>query len=183
MPQVLDPFFHKSVVLLLRHSDEGSFGFIVNRPTEIPLQEILKGMEISWHGEENLMAYFGGPVQSQLGSVMFTPKTDEPTIEAPSDTYMEVGPGVRVTQHLDELGRLADDPPARFRLFLGYAGWGEGQLVQEIMRNDWLTAPVQNELLFSASPGDVWETALKSVGVDPASLPSWTPGNGDEPTN
>ena len=52
MPQVVDPFFHKSVVLLLHHEEEGSFGFIVNRPTGIRLQEILEGMEVNWQGGE-----------------------------------------------------------------------------------------------------------------------------------
>ena len=183
MPQVLDPFFHKSVVLLLRHTEEGSLGFIVNRPTEIPLSQILKGMEIAWHGEADAMVFFGGPVQSQLGSVMFVPNVDEPVRKELKESTTEVCPGIRITQQLDELGHLAGEPPTRLRLFLGYAGWGSGQLVQEIMRNDWLTAPVQNELLFSNHPGDLWETALKSVGVDPASLPSWTPGDGDGPTN
>ncbi|MEE8278416.1 MAG: YqgE/AlgH family protein [Thermoanaerobaculia bacterium] len=183
MPQVLDSFFHRSVVVLLRHTEEGSFGFIVNRPTEIPLTAILKGMEISWQGEDDVMVYFGGPVQSQLGSVMFTQRADDPQEVDGDENSMEVCPGIGMTQHLDELGRLARDPPERFRLYLGYAGWGAGQLVREIMRNDWLTAPVQDELLFSSHPGEVWEKALKSVGVDPASLPSWTPGGGDEPTN
>jgi putative AlgH/UPF0301 family transcriptional regulator len=73
MPQVLDPFFHRSVVLLIRHEDEGSLGFIVNRPTGIKVSEILKGMEVDWHGREDAVAYFGGPVQPNLGTVLFGP--------------------------------------------------------------------------------------------------------------
>ncbi len=183
MPQVLDPFFHRSVVLLLRHNDEGSFGFVVNRPTEIPLAEILKGMEISWQGEESAMVFFGGPVQSQLGSVIFAPNAESVAEVGQDENSTEICPGICMSQHLDNLGRLAGKPPAQFRLYLGYAGWGAGQLVTEIIRNDWLTAPVRAELLFSRQPADVWESALQSVGVDPALLPSWTPGDGDEPTN
>ena len=140
MPQVLDPFFHRSVVLLLHHDDEGSFGFIVNRPTGIQVSEILKGMEIRWEGGEEAVAYFGGPVQPQLGTVLFSPVLDETT--DPEDTATEVAPGVALTQHVGDLARLAEAPPDRFRLLLGYAGWGEGQLMEEILRNDWLTAPV-----------------------------------------
>ena len=66
MPQVLDPFFHRSVVLLIRHEDEGSLGFIVNRPTGIKVNEILKGMEVDWRGREDTVAYFGGPVDTNL---------------------------------------------------------------------------------------------------------------------
>jgi putative transcriptional regulator len=186
MPQVLDPFFHKSVVLLLHHEDEGSFGFIVNRPTGIKISEILKGMEVGWHGSTEDVAFFGGPVQPQLGTVLFTP--DAPLANGEEDeddeTASEVIPGVALTQHIGDLSRLAEAPPDHFRLFLGYAGWGEGQLIEEILRNDWLTAPVSSELIFAPDPEKVWDEALRSVGVDPAILPSWTPqAGGGESTN
>jgi putative transcriptional regulator len=177
MPQVEDPFFHKSVVLLLHHEDEGSFGFIVNRPTGIRLQEILEGMEVNWQGGKDAVAHFGGPMQPQLGTVLFSP--------GPVDTEgaTEVLPGICITQHIGDLSRLAETPPAEFRLFLGYAGWGSGQLLQEILRNDWLTAPVHRDLVFAPDPEEVWAAALRSVGVDPSTLPSWTPPSGEEPTN
>jgi len=181
MPQVLDPFFHRSVVLLIHHEDEGSFGFIVNRPTGIRVSEILQGMEVSWNGPERAVAYFGGPVQPELGTVLYTPR---PADLASTEGSNVVLPGISLTQHAGDLAALATDPPERFRLFLGYAGWGAGQLVQEILRNDWLTAPVQSELIFAADPDQVWTAALDSVGVDPAALPSWrTPGGSEETTN
>ncbi|HEV7785629.1 MAG TPA: YqgE/AlgH family protein, partial [Thermoanaerobaculia bacterium] len=73
MPQVLDPFFHRSVILLLHHEPEGSLGFIVNRPTGIKVSEILKGMDVEWGGRSDTVAYFGGPVQPNLGTVLFAP--------------------------------------------------------------------------------------------------------------
>jgi putative transcriptional regulator len=187
MPQVLDPFFHKSVVLLIHHEEEGSVGFIVNRPTGIKVSEILNGMEVGWQGREDAVAYFGGPVQPQLGSVLFEsqgrrapePGEDEPF---PSEAATEVVSGVSLTQHVGDLSRLAEKPPERFRLFLGYAGWGSGQLLEEILRNDWLTAPVRSDLIFGAEPEQVWTAALHSVGVDPAALPSWTAGSGSRLT-
>ena len=74
MPQVLDPFFQRSVVLLIHHEDEGSFGFIINRTTGIRLAEILQGMEVEWQGDGEAVAHFGGPVQPQLGTVLFAPE-------------------------------------------------------------------------------------------------------------
>jgi putative transcriptional regulator len=177
MPQVLDPFFNRSVVLLLHHEDEGSFGFILNRPTGIKVGEILKGMEVTWSGGEEAVAYFGGPVQPQLGTVLFAPVLAE---SGPEDTATEVLPGVALTQHVGDLSRLAEAPPDQFRLILGYAGWGEGQLMQEILRNDWLTAPASSELIFAPDPEQVWGAALRSVGIDPAVLPSWIPGSDSE---
>jgi putative transcriptional regulator len=183
MPQVLDPFFHKSVVLLVHHNEEGSFGFIVNRPTEIELEEILEGMKIAWRGVEGALAYFGGPVQSQMGTVMFSAADSKLPDQRLEEATREVYPGIRISQQLEDLGHLAGNPPQRFRLFLGYAGWGVGQLVEEIMRNDWLTAPVREDLLFSTEPESVWETALHSVGVDPSALPSWTQQEAGEKAN
>ncbi len=177
MPQVLDPFFHRSVVLLLHHEDEGSFGFIVNRPTGIKVAEILKGMDVGWEGGEEAVAYFGGPVQPQLGTVLFSPVLQE---SSPEDTATEIAPGLALTQHIGDLSRLAESPPDQFRLLLGYAGWGEGQLMEEILRNDWLTAPVSSDLIFAPNPDRVWDAALRSVGIDPAALPSWIPGGGND---
>jgi len=183
MPQVLDPFFHRSVVLLLHHTEEGSFGFVVNRPTELRLAEILAGMEIAWHGIDDALAFFGGPVQSQMGTVMFSLSVGERFDLDTLEGLTEVGPGILISQQSDDLGRLAAKPPLCLRLFLGYAGWGAGQLVEEIVRNDWLTAPVTNELLFSDQPENVWEEALRSVGVDPSTLPAWTPPAEKEEAN
>jgi putative transcriptional regulator len=177
MPQVLDPFFHRSVVLLLHHEDEGSFGFIVNRPTGIKVAEILKGMDVGWEGGDEAVAYFGGPVQPQLGTVLFSPVLQE---SGPEDTATEIAPGLALTQHIGDLSRLAEAPPEQFRLLLGYAGWGEGQLMEEILRNDWLTAPVSGDLIFAPDPERVWDAALRSVGIDPAALPSWMPGGGND---
>jgi putative transcriptional regulator len=180
MPQVLDPFFHKSVVLLIHQSEEGSFGLIVNRRTAIHVSEILSGMEIRWSGDKEAVALFGGPVQPQLGTVLFTAAAGS---EVATEASSEILDGVRVTQHVSDLAQLAGEPPASFRLFLGYAGWGAGQLIDEILRNDWLTAPVSTELIFAADPERVWSDALRSVGVDPLTLPSWTQGGGGENAN
>jgi putative transcriptional regulator len=180
MPQILDPFFHRSVVLLVHHDAEGSLGFILNRPTAISVAEILQGMEIAWAGDEAAVAHFGGPVQPQLGTVLFTPGGGNGHDRSSAAL---VCPGVSLTQHVGTLAELAVAPPPRFRLLLGYAGWGGGQLVEEILRNDWITAPVEESLVFAADPDEVWGRALDSVGIDPGALPSWSPAGGEEGAN
>jgi len=177
MPQVMDPHFHRSTVLLLRQEEEGAFGFIVNRPTDTRLVEILEDLDIeAWGGDQEAPAYFGGPVQPQLGSVLFAP--DHPG-HLEGEATAEVVAGLALTHHIGDLERLARQPPERFRFYLGYAAWGAGQLMEEILRNDWLTAPVDPDLIFAPDPEAVWDAALRSVGVDPSSLPSWT-GSADE---
>lgn len=181
MPQVMDPFFHRSVVLLVDHTQEGSVGFIVNRPTEHSVEEILKGLDISWRGDSEAKAYFGGPVQPQVGTVLYSAGAD-PAVSAVG--AIEVYPGVSLTRHVGDLETLAKSPPdGGLRLFLGYAGWGSDQLMQEILRNDWLTAPVGDEFLFASKPEEVWGAALESVGVDPATLPTWTQNGGESTAN
>ena len=181
MPQVLDPFFHRSVVLLIHNDDEGSFGLITNRATGIKVNEILSGMEITWGGGEEV-AFFGGPVQPQMGTLMFDAAAMADRAEAIDETTTLVAPGVRLTQNVADLGELAESPPERIRLYLGYAGWSAGQLVEEILRNDWIAAPVDNGLIFTDDPETTWARALDSVGVDPDSLPSWT-AEADPTTN
>jgi putative transcriptional regulator len=172
MPQITDPFFAKSVVLLLAHEPEGSFGFIVNRRTELKVAAILEDLSLSWSGDAEALAGFGGPVQPQVGTVLFDREgADDPALANSS----EVAGGVHLTQHVGVLGILGGAPPVRFKLLLGHAGWGAGQLDGEILRNDWMTAPVDADLVFATQAESVWEAAMASVGVDPATLPAWTP--------
>lgn len=179
MPQVADPFFHKSVVLLLAHEEEGSFGFVVNRPTDVKVVDVLRGLDMRWGGDAGCCAFLGGPVQRQLGTVLYEPARATADVEE----RPQVLPGVAITQQLSDLADLAADPPSSFKLFLGYAGWGAGQLVEEILRNDWLTAPASPEFVFAAQPEAAWDIALRSVGIDPATLPSWTTASSEEASN
>ena len=176
MPQVQDPFFHESVVLLVHHDEQGSFGLIVNRPTELKIADILEGLEIEWAGNPDSLAFFGGPVSPQQGTVLYPPAESE---SAAVEGASEVFPGIHTTQNIADLAQLAKTPPPGLRLVLGYAGWGEEQLLQEILRNDWVTAPVRHDLVFSDDPTEVWPQTMRSVGLDPAALPSWTEGAGE----
>ena len=181
MPQVVDPVFHKSVVLLLAHEDEGSFGFIVNRQTEVMVADVLKGLEIPWRGDASKRTYLGGPVQPQLGTVLFGARAVPSAGGEESGT--QVVAGISITQQLSDLTVLAAHPPLAFKLCLGYAGWGAGQLVSEILRNDWLTAPASPALVFADAPEEAWDAALHSVGIDPSTLPAWTSAADEETAN
>ena len=172
MPQIRDPFFSQSVVLLIDHQPEGSFGLIINRPTELTVKEVLDGLEIEWQGEVTAMTHFGGPVQPQMGTVLFDERAAAlPTI---AGATLEICDGIRITQHIGDLSSIAARPPDAFRLLLGYAGWGQGQLEEEIQRNDWLIAPLATEFLFAPDPTSIWSGVLRSLDIDPSSLPSWT---------
>lgn len=211
MPQILDPYFRHSVVLLVHHDAvEGSLGFIVNRPTELKLKDILEDLEIPWQSEESPFAFFGGPVRPEVGTLLFLDREqldregqDREQVERkpagrgpvfgagaaeghdgdegddPLDR--QICPGVSASQNVSDLEKLEARPDGSFRLYLGYAGWGEGQLEHEILRNDWLIAPVLTDLIFSGSPDEAWRSALVSVGVNPDQLPMWTHHGDSEP--
>lgn len=197
MPQVLDPYFHRTVILLCHHDEEeGSFGFIINRPTRIRVPEILRGMDLDWQGDRGAVVFYGGPVQPNQGAVFcelpqgltMGPEPGEP-LEGDAEATLEgavqwdEAPGLVLSQHIGDLDKIAAAPPEDFRLYLGYAGWGGGQLLEEILRNDWLMAPIQRDLVFHPDPESAWEAALSSVGVEAGSLPSWTAGSGDGEAN
>lgn len=171
MPQISDPFFQRSVVLLVAHEEEGSLGFVVNRLTDTPVREILEGMSLPWHGDPELRANFGGPVQPELGSVLYDPAETE---HLALDRAGEIVPGVAITQHAADLAKLADGPPTSLRLILGYAGWSAGQLVDEVERHDWIVAPADPHLVFGREALVTWRRALASVGIDAETLPQWT---------
>lgn len=207
MPQVLDPFFRHAVVLLVHHDAvEGSLGFIVNRPTELKLKDILHDLEIPWESEDSPFAFFGGPVRPEVGTLLFLDKNELDKNELDEDELVEsrvngfhgapngdgagdgegvadrqICPGVSASQNVSDLETLEARPDDSFRLYLGYAGWAEGQLEVEILRNDWLLAPVLTELIFSGTPEETWRSALVSVGVNPDQLPMWTQQSDSEP--
>jgi putative transcriptional regulator len=162
-------------VLLVHHDDQqGSLGFIVNRPTDVKLSDILEDLEVAWDSQQTAPpAFFGGPVKSEIGTLLF--------LERQSESERQICPDVVASQNVSDLETLSSRPPNSFRLYLGYAGWADGQLEQEILRNDWLIAPVSTDLIFAGKPEDVWRNALASVGVDPENLPLWTQSHQGEP--
>lgn len=183
MPQVHDDSFKKSVVLLVHHDEEGSLGFVLNRVSPIKIAEIFEGLTLSWWGDQEALADVGGPVQPQLGTVLFNGLGGEIGEAVELAAASELASGLSLTQHVGDLARLAEQPPQRFRLLLGYAGWGEGQLVEEILRNDWLVVPLAADLVFNDRKDELWERSLRSVGVDPGILPSWTNTNLEDHAN
>jgi putative transcriptional regulator len=180
MKQVVDPFFHRSVVLLLEHDDEGSFGLIVNRPTDVPMVQLLGGLGVTWGGALDAASWFGGPVQPGVGTILYAGRG---AAEEGELVAHEFAPDLHVSRDIRVLTRLAASPPSEFRLLLGYAGWGSGQLAQEIERSDWLIAPFDRASLFSHDPTAMWDAALQSIGIRPESLPTWTMTGEDEKAN
>lgn len=165
MPQLPDPNFNRSVVLMIEHSEESSLGLIVNRPATLLVSEVLEQLEIEWAGIEDAVVWQGGPVEPYRGCVLHAPVP-----VAADDAPIEVVPGISLSTTADQLRELAGRPPASFRFLLGYSGWGEGQLEREMAEGAWLLAPATADLVFGTPPDQMWEAAISSLGIDPATL-------------
>ncbi len=176
MPHLVDPNFTRAVVLMIEHNDEGSFGLIINQPSEMTVTSLLQVLDIDWQGDKRAMVWTGGPVMPTSGWVLHEP-TDIVGKGSPSlQTGLESGGTIDITDGVSlstspaKLRVLAAEPPRRTRFLLGYAGWGPGQLAEEMTRGSWLHADVDTEIVFDTPADKMWETALRRLGVDPESI-------------
>ena len=169
MPGMGDPRFARSVVYICAHSEDGAMGLIVNKPTpEVRFSELLEQLEIPAGAEmRDIRVHFGGPVDNARGFVLHS--TDYSSGRA----TLRVDDSVAMTATLDVLEELAHGRgPSSSLLALGHAGWGPGQLEDEIARNGWLTAKARSDIVFGRANEHKWSAALKSLGVDPLTLSS-----------
>jgi putative transcriptional regulator len=166
MPQLQDPNFRRTVVLLVHHDENGTFGIVLNRATDITAPSLCATLEIDWRGAPDELIDWGGPVQPQTGWVLF----DEDVPLQTLDEVKHLGEGVRFAGSLDVLRQVASQPPERLRVLLGYAGWGPGQLESELSQGAWLFAPIRHEVVFDVELPEMWEYVVRSLGIDPATL-------------
>lgn len=162
MPALADPNFTHTVTYLCEHTEEGAMGIIINRPLEISLGDVLEQMQIEPSEAVDLATpiYLGGPVQSERGFVLHTPVGGWQSSLAITDT-------IAVTTSRDIITAIAQgEGPEQYHLALGYAGWGEGQLEQEIADNAWLSGPADQRILFDTPVEERWAAAAALLRVD-----------------
>lgn len=168
MPGMGDPRFERSVVYLCAHSDEGAMGLIVNKPmTDLSFAELLDQLDIPRApGVREIRVHFGGPVEHARGFVLHSGDYG-----ADREGTMRVDSRFGMSATLDVLEDIARGAgPARSLLALGYAGWGPGQLEDEIQDNGWLTCEAAPDLVFGEADARKWERAIRSLGIDPLLL-------------
>ena len=166
MPSLADPNFARSVTLMCQHSEEGAVGITINRLSPLKLGEVLKQLDIACDDASILdrPVLEGGPVHPDRGFVLHTP------VEGFESSVM-VADGVMVTTSKDVLDAIAGgDGPEHFIVALGYAGWGGGQLEDEMRDNAWLSVPADRAILFDHPLDDRWDIAVTALGVSPDQL-------------
>jgi putative transcriptional regulator len=161
MPQLVDPNFHKSVVLLCEHAPEGAFGLVVNRPSDISAAEAVR-LEPPLDNPNDLPLLIGGPVEPQRGWILTARPPEQ-------EEYRSLGAGLYLSASPLLLRRMltARPHPKRTLVLAGYAGWGPGQLDKELAESSWLIMPVELDLIFEIPSAASWEMAIRRLGADP----------------
>lgn len=162
MPQLQDPNFTKSVVLLCEHRDDGAMGLVVNRPTDALASQIVQ-LDPAPPDDSGLGVWIGGPVEQSRGWLLYADEIGE---------GIQILPGLYLSASIDVLRRVMTGPQAgeRCRFLVGYAGWGPKQLDHELAASAWLTVPVAIDLLFDTPSDTMWEAAIRRLGIDPHAL-------------
>ncbi len=172
MPDMGDPRFERSVIFMCAHSDEASMGLIVNKPTgDLRFRDLLKQLELEPASKETeIGVHMGGPVDFGRGFVLHSRDYES------EDNTLRVSQSFGMTATLDILEDIAQGiGPQQCILAMGYAGWGPGQLEEEIQRNGWLIGDASLDLVFGEDDGQKWTKALADLGIDPLLL---SPGGG-----
>jgi putative transcriptional regulator len=165
MPQLTDPNFTKTVVLLCEHSEEhGALGLVVNRPL-VTTGRVVVNLDPPVSPERDLDVWVGGPVEPHRSWILVAECDAEYTVS------LQVADGLYLSTSPELLRRLLEpSPPRRARLIVGYAGWAPGQLEAELQSSAWLLSDVDRDLIFETAPEEMWEKAIRRLGADPASL-------------
>jgi putative transcriptional regulator len=162
MPSLVDPIFFHTVTYLCQHNEEGALGIVINRPLEMKLGDIFKQMNIDFTSScaAEINVFSGGPVQQEHGFVLHT-------AGRVWDSTMAVSETVSLTTSRDVIEAIATDKgPEKYLVALGYAGWGQGQLEQEILANTWLNSPYSQNVLFDTEINKRWQGAAEEIGIN-----------------
>ena len=159
-PVLPDPSFSRTVVLLCNHDDDGSFGLVINRSAPIDSKEVFAEMGMSEFPSGKI--YLGGPVSPSQVFYLCRSEKSLPELEPICDgVYLGMS-----WELLDNLMTRVKNPEKNIRFYLGYSGWGTGQLAEEMIRLSWLTSQACGEFVFQENEGGVWANVVCSLGKD-----------------
>lgn len=167
LPGMPDPRFEKSVILMCAHSDQGAMGIIVNKPFEgLSFRDLVERLDVKVTADTpDPPILFGGPVGTGQGFVLHSSEFGN------GEATMPVTSEISLTATIEILRAIAEGRGPQKALFaLGYAGWGPGQIENELMSNGWIPCDVQKDILFDLDCALKWQAALGSIGADISGL-------------
>ena len=164
-PGMLDPNFNKTVSFICEHDEEGALGITINRPSTLSVNDVLTDIGLLDNTDqqrelEQATVCIGGPVHPNRGLLLHSGGPEW-------ESSIKISDSLALTSSLDILEAIAQNKaPEQYLLVLGYAGWGPGQLEQEMLDNAWLQAPATSEILFETQFEKRWNAAAASLGID-----------------
>ena len=162
MPGLKDPNFSRTVTYVCEHTEQGAMGIVINRPMDIRLGMVLSQLDIATGNPDIAEArvFLGGPVQTDRGFVLHSDGER-------FDSTLSISPDINITTSRDILEAIADGRgPLKHLVALGYAGWGGGQLEEEMSANAWLSGPADETVIFATPIEARWQAAAGLLGVD-----------------
>ena len=163
-PTLLEPTFHRTVILVCEHDADGAMGLVLNRPSPIPADQAIPELAEALGDDEHL--WVGGPVQTTSVVVLAEFAQREHAMLVSGDVGLVV-PDTELTEVPERVRRA--------RAFLGYAGWGAGQLDGELERDDWIVAEFSPQDAFTEEPDELWARVLGRKGGPYALLSTMPP--------
>jgi putative transcriptional regulator len=170
MPGMADDSFAGSVVYLCEHTERGALGLVINKPIDITISNLFERVDMALDRPDlaDKPVYYGGPVQTERGFVLHDRQADD---HAPYTSSLSVPGGLAMTTSRDVLEAISGgEGPKRVLITLGYAGWGAGQLEDEMARNGWLNVDADPAVIFDTPVEQRYHRALALLGVDPVML-------------
>jgi putative transcriptional regulator len=160
-PQMPDPRFAEQVIYICSHSDEGAVGIAINKPDPgITLDDVLRSSNLPVPPELNRLVYIGGPVEPNAAFILY--RSDYIT-----EQQLEVSQTVSLSRNNKVLEDIAyGRGPEKYLFAVGYAGWGPGQLEQELVSQGWLTIPADDSIIFDVPDEEKWRLAAAQYGID-----------------
>jgi putative transcriptional regulator len=162
MPVISDGIFAHSITYICEHNNQGTMGIVINQPLDLRLDEIFQHLEIPdirHPHQDHILA--GGPVHMDRGFVLHR------STEAHFDSTLKISKSVALTTSKDILAAIAhDEGPSESLVALGYAGWGAGQLEDELTQNAWLITPADSDIIFNTPVEQRAKAAAAKLGVD-----------------
>ena len=169
MPHMDDPHFAQTLTYIVEHNADGAMGLVINRPQDLTLADVLEQLrpeQLPPVRCQQIRIHSGGPVQTDRGFVLHAAKSGTNYTSS-----MSVPGGLEMTTSKDVLEAVASGTgPERFLLTLGHAGWGAGQLEEEISKNGWLTVEADPKIVFDVPAEERFEAALALLGISSTML-------------
>ncbi|HFE37162.1 MAG TPA: YqgE/AlgH family protein [Gammaproteobacteria bacterium] len=163
VPSLQDPNFLRSVTYICEHNADGAFGIVINRELDATISDIFRELKLTCVEDApglKQKVFSGGPVDIERGLVLHQPAGHWKSTLIQNNE-------LAVTSSLDILTAIGQNQgPEKFIMVLGYAGWGAGQLEQEMAANAWLSAPANLDVIFDTPASQRWEKAAQSMGID-----------------